>query len=330
MRWADAHKQAMLMARRAHKAFDVDVAERIDVFGVIEEADLLLGFEPLPRMSGAYFAADKAILINSNHPLARQRYTAGHELGHFIFGHETSIDPQTDPLARWGGRGRWPDHEKQAEAFAAWFLMPRPLVATSLKQLGISQPESPEDVYALALRLGTSYQATLRHLPNLKLISDHQMRQWVKQPLSRVKLGLAEGAPPENLRNDVWHLTERDAGTVIAVRAGDRLVVALADIPSTGYVWQPERSEALNVVGDSFDSPARVLDTANGDAQEEGQGSRHVFVLDVADATSATHEELRLIRTRPWIGDVAATYEIGIEILAPRIGISEEQMRLVA
>jgi Zn-dependent peptidase ImmA (M78 family) len=320
----------MLKARRAHGDFDIDVSERIDVFDVIERAGLLLGFEPLPRMSGAYFAGDRAILINTNHPLARQRYTAAHELGHYVFGHESSIDPQTDPLARWGGRSQWSDHEKQAEAFAAWFLMPRPLVETSLARLGVSKPTSPEDVYALALRLGTSYQATLRHLPNLKLVSDHQMRQWLKQPLARVKLALAEGAPPASLHNDVWHLTERDAGTQIAVRAGDRLVVALADAPSTGYIWQPDRCEALEVLVDSFAHPSAALDITTEDVQGEGRGSQHIFVLDVAERPTNTREELRLIRTRPWLGDVAATYQIDVEILAPRIGISEEQMRLVA
>ena len=320
----------MLKARRAHRDMGIDTSQRIDVFATIERADLLLAFEPLPRMSGAYFAAERAILVNSNHPLARQRYTAAHEFGHFVFRHETSIDPQTDPLARWGERVQWPDHEKQAEAFAAWFLMPRPLVQSSLDQLGIAKVASPIDVYALALRLGTSYQATLRHLPNLKLISDHQMKQWLKQPLARLKIGLAEGAPPESLRNDVWHLDERDANTAIAVRAGDRLVVTLHDTPSTGYVWQADQAEALEVVVDSFADSTPTLDLAGEELRDEGQGTRHIFVLEVASTHEATHDELRLIRTRPWTREVATAYEIAVEILAPRLGISEEQMRLVA
>lgn len=328
MRWADAHKQAMLKARRAHKEFDVDVSQRVDVFTVIEEANLLLGFEPLQQMSGAYFASERAILINSNHPLARQRYTAAHEFGHFIFKHGTSIDPQTESLSRWGERTHWPDHEKQAEAFAAWFLMPRPLVMSTLSQLGIAKPSSPEDVYALALRLGTSYAATLRHLPNLRLLSDQHMREWLKQPLARVKVGLAEGAPPESLRNDVWHLTERDAGTAIAVRAGDRLVVALRDAPSTGYVWKADGADSLEVVVDSFADPA-VLHLSE-EPQEEGEGSHHLFVLDVADITAGAREDLRLVRMRPWTEDVAATYQVHVEILAPRLGFSERQMRLLA
>jgi Zn-dependent peptidase ImmA (M78 family) len=330
MRWRDAHKQAILKARRAHGAYDIDTSRRIDVFEIIEQARLVLGFQPLARMSGAYFAAFGAILVNSNHPLARQRYTAAHELGHFAFDHGTSIDPQTDPLSRWGGRTQWPDHEKQAEAFAAWFLMPRQLVKVLLEQLGIARPESPEDVYALALRLGTSYQATLRHLPNLKLISENEMRQWQKHPLARVKVGIAEGAPPESLRNDVWYLTERDADTAIAVRIGDRLVVDLEDAPSTGYIWQPDHPESLNVVVDTFAEGAASLDTDEEEPQTEGEGARHAFVFDVAGIPPSAHEQLSLVRRRPWAGDAAETYRIDVAVEAPRLGVSEAQMSLAA
>jgi hypothetical protein len=81
---------------------------------------------------------------------------------------------------------------------------------------------------------------------------------------------------------------------------------------------------------DSFASPTPLSEHVTDDLQVEGQGSRHVFVLDVAETPSATHDELRLVRTRPWLQDVVATYEIDVEIFAPRVGVSENQMRLVA
>ena len=93
---------------------------------------------------------------------------------------------------------------------------------------------------------------------------------------------------------------------------------------------QPDQCEALEVVVDSFAEPATGLHTATEEVREEGRGSQHIFVLDVAETPTTTREELRLIRTRPWVGDVAATYQIDVEILPPRIGISEEQMRLAA
>src|SRR6266404_355005 len=178
MQWQDAHRSAMLAAAHAHKDYGVDTTRRIDVFAVIEQAELILGFEPMPKLSGAYYAG-AGVLINANHPLARQRYTAGHELGHHVFGHETSVDPLVDPLTSWGATTHWPPHEKQAEAFAAWFLMPKRLVETSLEQLELQRPQTAEDVYAVALRLGTSFEATARHLRNLRLAEASQVKAWL-------------------------------------------------------------------------------------------------------------------------------------------------------
>src|SRR5437867_2727207 len=103
MRWEEAHRLAMLRAAHAHRELGIDPTRRIDIFRAIEDAELILSFEPMPNLSGAYYR-DAGILVNANHPLARQRYTAAHEFGHHLFRHDTSVDPLTEPLARWGGR----------------------------------------------------------------------------------------------------------------------------------------------------------------------------------------------------------------------------------
>ena len=331
MRWEDAHKIAMLKAARAHRDFDVDTTRRIDIFGVIEGTELILGFVPMPRLSGAYYAG-AGILINANHPLARQRYTAAHEFGHHVFEHETSVDPLVDPLSRWGKTTLWSAHEKQAEAFAAWFLMPRQLVANSLEQLAISRPQTPEDVYALALRLGTSYEATARHLPNLRLASRDQRDLWLKAQLAEVKVGLAVGAPPESLRNDVWRLDERDNAALISVRVGDRLVVDLEDIPSSGYLWRAANGgDDIRVVVDTFrDGTSRVEESSEDEASPVGTGVRHVFVLEIDAETDPGEEEVVFERVRPWTGDVAERFQLELDVERPRRGISEELMRIAA
>lgn len=327
MRWEQAHQLARLKAAHLQKDLGVDPTRRIDVFTVIREADLLLAFEPLPRLSGAYFAAERAILINANHPLARQRYTAGHELGHFAFGHGSSIDPLTDPLARWGGSSRWRPEEKQAEAFSAWFLMPKQLVHHTLEQLALERPSLPEDVYALALRMGTSYEATARHLPNLRLATSEQVRQWLKTPPAKVKIALSAGAPPESLRNDVWPLDERDNETEVAVRIGDRLAIELEDIPSSGFVWQPEPQPDIEVVLDS------AVEGADGQIRLdhlEGAVDRHVFVVEISPDAEPGSGELVFRRVRPWNNKVSRTFRLGLDIHAPQHGVAEEQMVLAA
>jgi Zn-dependent peptidase ImmA (M78 family)/predicted secreted protein len=332
VRWEQAHQLAQLKAAHVHKDFAVDPTQRVDVFAIIRQANLLLGFEPLPKLSGAYFASERAILINAHHPLARQRYTAGHEFGHFAFGHKSSVDPLTDPLARWGGSSYWSEEEKQAEAFSAWFLMPKTLVNASLEQLGLERPTLSEDVYALALRMGTSYEATARHLPNLRLASPHDVKQWLKTPPAKIKLALSAGAPPENLRNDVWPLDERDNDSRIAVRTGDRLAIELEDVPSSGYVWEPEVRDDIRVVLDSVrDGLDHGRQTSlHNDEDAEGAGARHVFVLEVSPHAEPGEDELIFRRVRPWNSKVSRTFRLALEIQAPQFGFAEEQMVIAA
>jgi Zn-dependent peptidase ImmA (M78 family) len=333
MRWEQAHQLARLKAAHLQKDLGVDPTRRVDVFGVIRDVDLLLAFEPMPRLSGAYFAAEQAVLINANHPLARQRYTGGHELGHFAFGHSSSVDPLTDPLSRWGRSSRWHPEEKQAEAFSAWFLMPKQLVSVSLEQLGLQRPVLPEDVYALALRMGTSYEATARHLPNLRLATAHQVQQWLKTPPAKVKIALSAGAPPDSLRNDVWPLDERDNDTRVAVRTGDRLAIDLEDIPSSGYVWQPESRPDIRIV---LDSTREEIDTADGQTRldqkedDEGAPARHVFVVEIAPDAEPRSQDLLFRRVRSWNNKVSRTFRLGLDICAPEHGVAEEQMVLAA
>ena len=107
----------MAAAAYAHADYDIDTSKRIDVFDVIDRAGLLLAFEPFRKLSGAFLrfpdADVEGIVINSLHPLARQRYSAAHEFGHFRLGHASSIDPESEPLSRWGGAAVLDDHRSR-------------------------------------------------------------------------------------------------------------------------------------------------------------------------------------------------------------------------
>ncbi len=165
---------AMGAAHRAHKQFRVDPSSRVDVFGVLRSANAYVFFRPLKSMFGAFLPTKGQIpglLINSNLPLSVQRYTAAHEFGHVYMNHKTvSLDSEVAfvPEER---SGVDPD-EIAAEAFAAFFLMPKALVVNSLRELDL-RPEQIDasTAYLLALRMGTSYRATVNHLQTLKLVT---------------------------------------------------------------------------------------------------------------------------------------------------------------
>jgi Zn-dependent peptidase ImmA (M78 family) len=348
MNWGEAHRIAMVAAAHAHFDLHIDLERRIDVFGVIKAEGLVLGFQPCPQLSGAYISepdAKAGIFINANHPLARQRYSAAHELGHHLLGHGTSVDPETDPLYRWGS-GPPPDREKVAEAFAAWFLMPRQLVRRCMSELGVQQPREDIDVYRLSLRLGTSYEATARHLPNLRLATDESTASWLKTEPAAIKRRLAGSWIPHNLQNDVWDLTLADDGATIALRPGDRVIARLPETPSSGHFWRLEQAPAGCVlVGDDY------TDTTEAPVQENlfttapipqsgstaqagtlvGQAAHRLLVLDIAPDAPAGHETIQFVKGPPWDPSIrTGSFRLEIRIEPAQRGVPESYFAGVA
>jgi len=125
MNWGEAHRIAMVAAAHAHSDLHIDSDRRIDVFRVIEAEGLVLGFQPSPHLSGAYISepgTKAGIFINANHPLARQRYSAAHELGHHLLGHGTSVDPETDPVVPLGFRPSPGSREGRRSLMSTWSI----------------------------------------------------------------------------------------------------------------------------------------------------------------------------------------------------------------
>jgi Zn-dependent peptidase ImmA (M78 family)/transcriptional regulator with XRE-family HTH domain len=110
------------------------------------------------------------ILINSNKPRVRRRFTIAHELGHLALGHLLNGQVIVDETV-----GRKSPEEKQANAFAAGLLMPAEGVQGAVKRLRIrlEDPPKPLDwIVWLAASFGVSEQAAAYRLANLRLIRD--------------------------------------------------------------------------------------------------------------------------------------------------------------
>jgi Zn-dependent peptidase ImmA (M78 family) len=133
---------------------------------IISEIGLPLSYEAMgDNISGYIERANGSyrIVVNANHAPTRQRFTAAHELGHYIFHRDLLGEGVGDNRAyRTEGTNR-PNanirsiHERQANSFAANVLMPRhrlsDVAGETTEVLAARFKVSPQ---AMAIRLGRS------------------------------------------------------------------------------------------------------------------------------------------------------------------------------
>lgn len=321
--WNRVHLIAARDALEAHRDLHTDLTERIDPFAALAAASVVVLRRPLGRLAGAYIAANPVegsaagVMIHAGHPLSKQRYTAAHELCHHRRDHTTIFDEDTEWLAR--GEDRLSDRERIAEAFAAWFLMPQPLVASAIARLGITLERlDASQAYALSLELGTSYEATLRHLVDLKLLRAPQRDRLLQVERKAIKEQLGALDILADSRKNIWLVTAPQERRLLHPLEGDAVVVVVPETPSSGYLWQPAViPDGLRLVRDDFATP--------DDVQLGGRGQHRFHFRVEGTSSEQTTGDLRLEMRRPWQRSTAAE-RIDIAIQAepqPRPGIVE-------
>jgi Zn-dependent peptidase ImmA (M78 family) len=234
--WKLAHRIAGIAANQALRDLSIDRDSYVPVYDALVAAGVVGMAQPMPRLFGVYYSPQDngpAILLNAGLDVINQRHTAAHELGHHLLRHSTAADNELNSPARWGD-GRWPDHEKLAEAFAAWFLMPMPAVLKALSRVGGKSSPRPVHAYLVARALGTSYVGTVRQLSNLRLITRGQMEQWASIPPARHKQELA-GRPVPG-KPQVHAVLPSMHGLTLHVDVGDLIA---PQAPDTRFVDPP-------------------------------------------------------------------------------------------
>lgn len=336
--WADAHTRAATLAAQIHADLRTNITEPVDVFTAIKRLSIVLAFAPLGRLSGMYIGKTRppGILIHEGHPRTRQRYTAAHELGHHLFGHTAQIDAIRNRDFEEQSSERWADHEKEAEAFGAWFLMPRRLLRAGLSELGIPHLNTPLDAYALSLWAGTSFTATVRQLSTTRLITPAQASRWMTIAPRQLKQQLVGHDLLDDLRNDVWWINGRSHQRRIDARPGDRLVITLSEIPSSGFSWRFSRLDhRVHLLADSFtDEGYEPMIAGNGRLElHAGTVQARSFVLEVNPDSAAGEETISMEKVQPWGKSASSeTLEVKVAVSPPLHGLqlSEEALALPA
>ncbi|GBF58752.1 hypothetical protein PbB2_02440 [Candidatus Phycosocius bacilliformis] len=106
----------------------------VPIEAIIRDVGLDLAFEDLDDSISGYIekvGETYRIAVNLHHAVTRRRFTAAHELGHYVYHRDLLGNGVGDNRAyRTDGTNRpnpkiRPIHERQANAFAANILMPR-------------------------------------------------------------------------------------------------------------------------------------------------------------------------------------------------------------
>lgn len=263
----------------------------VDVFGALLNNDIAVLFRPLEGLLGACLLKPApGVIISTQRPLAVQRFTGAHELGHVVLHHAASLDGE-EILLR--GDSLTDIAELQANAFAAEFLIPRWLPAIHGRAQGWNRKSlsNPATVYQLALRLGASFEATCIALRKYEAIDAGTFAKLREIQPRAIKQSLIPDYRPEHWHRDVWLLTERDRDAVIAGQPDDMFLFRLNEKSGAGYLWDIAELKKRGFV---------IVQDRREMLDEPGAVGGSVERVITAQSANAAAGEMRLAHRRPW------------------------------
>lgn len=317
-----------MAAARLHQRLDLrqQIEARggnVDVFAAIQLVDLPLLLRPLQGLLGAYLSdPTPGVLVTTQRPMSIQRFTAAHELGHFLLRHRPSLDDES-MLRRMPMQSQPTGdfQEVEADAFAVEFMMPRWLIGwhAARQSWTVSDFHQPNVVYQLALRIGASYEATCWTLVRHRFILQAQALELLQTQPRALKIALLETHRPQDYRGDVWLLTERDASARIDGSRNDSFVLRLEEHSAGGYLWDIDqlRASGFAIVRDELEA-----------IDDEGIGSPVIRCV-TATPPDTYRGRMALDERRPWDPDPPLTsLAVEVDLTGPEEeGLSRAERR---
>lgn len=155
----------------------------VDVYAIASHLGIFVKFSALTNLSGALIHSSNengpGILLNSNQPEARLRFSLAHEIAHYFLNHypneqeSVSVIKDSSPI------------EKDADMFASLLLMPRKLLTKEIQKIKSDIDEI--EVFKLSDKFSVSFQAMLVTLRNAGFISQAKYDQYFKCRVSELK-----------------------------------------------------------------------------------------------------------------------------------------------
>jgi Zn-dependent peptidase ImmA (M78 family)/predicted secreted protein len=314
--------EGLKQADRARRELKLDSEVWIDPYAGILQTDAVFMLRPLDGLYGAFIpraGTRPGILVNSKHPLALQRFTAAHELGHLWMGHGESLDTEEEILRL--GNSATPI-EVAANTFSSFLLMPRARVEERIAELRFSKrlldPRAP---YILSLWFGVSYSAMVWHLSTLKHITTQNAEELAQVTPKSIKAKLLSGDVLADPWADVFPLGPAANSQTIVSRVGDELAITLPSHAPAGYLWASEdfKADALRL------TTSKELPNKHAD-ELIGVSPKRRLVIRLLEQGKHT---LHLAERRPFSrqGKPAAEFTIDLIVVAkPEAGLVEQPL----
>ena len=247
-------KEALAAALKTRRKLKLELHEAVCVYDAAERLDVEVRFVAITSMEGMYVrrtleGASSHILVAAARPSGRQAMTAGHELGHHVFGHGTRIDQYLTRPARANqpemtqraaqSQTAFDPEEFLAQTFGSYFLMPKSAVdrGFAVRNLIPAQATASE-VFRVAGWLGVGYTALVHHMYwSLKLITwrhAESLLAWKSPALREQLLGRSPSA-------DVYVVDPHWTGRPVDLKIGD-----IAIVPSGAVVESTSGQHAMN------------------------------------------------------------------------------------
>lgn len=181
-------REAVMKASRLRSNYKISPDEGLCPYDLALELGLKVVLTNIPTLEGMYSPEPTlAVIIGSERPAGRRRYTCAHEIGHHVFGHGAKIDELDDS----NSSASSPD-ELVAQAFAGALLMPVLGIRSAFNKRNWKIEKAiPEQFFIISQEFGVGYTALITHLeiyfPTFtRLMADSLRKHTLKSIRSRL------------------------------------------------------------------------------------------------------------------------------------------------
>lgn len=217
-RWYKLGQAAAKSAFKYRLQRSIGLESPFDVYETIHQEKLELQFVDIPSLEGMCLQEPEVtrICVTAERPWGRQRFTAAHELAHFLFRHGSQVDTVMESRE---DIKTLSDEEVLADAFARFVLMPPRAVG---KALAGARTIDAGVVFKASCWLGVGYESLVMQLcRTLKVINKDKEVTLMRPGRQRIAQMIVGDS---TFKADVWPLDQNWRDKTVHVQLGDAVL----------------------------------------------------------------------------------------------------------